>query len=156
MTMTNNLLAMNYALAEKKISFAQYQNIRLGFMIFGAITFFLGMILLAIERVRLETTTNDTISWLAYGFNVLLTVGAAFVSASALHYFGSRNSEVKRIKSIDAELYQIAQDKINLLEDFQDEAPVIATVKPTNPVSDNGHNSLVDDSGNSARIDNRN
>jgi hypothetical protein len=111
----HNIIVRNEVVAQHQHARSEYQGIRMRVATVGWLLFASGVILLAVERVRLETSAADSLSWLAYGYNAFLVLGAALISASAFHYYSKRNEEVSRLVEIDAELRQIRSDRFDLL-----------------------------------------
>jgi len=144
---------MDNAKKEKSVARYHYHRRRFMYMSVGIALFFVGLICLAVERVRLEVSGSDTLSWLALGFNLCLTIGGALIGASALHYFMKRNAEVQKIRTINGEVRHIEEQIINLLKEGEVRHEVQASIphKQVDPMSGNNHPDVaIADSGGSS------
>jgi activator of 2-hydroxyglutaryl-CoA dehydratase len=129
----SNLFQLTAKERARKEARQQYYNIKIGLIVTGTGLFVVGAIAFTIERAGLETTDQNTLSWLSFIYNSLPMLGAAILSAVGFHHRAKRNAEVDRIEEIDEELEQIRIQRLDLLREIQeekDEAKSYAT-KPT-------------------------
>src|SRR5207247_2279571 len=69
------------------------------------------------ERVRMDTQNLDSISDLAYVYNIGITIGAALITASAFHNHFRTDEEIGAIRRIDAEVRDLDIKISELLEE---------------------------------------